>query len=214
MSEEQNKHTETAPKPNLIAEMAGAQVERTVKYKDENNKDATRKITVTNPDIGPSMEIMDLANVGNDEANYGQLFGRIMSDVIAAPVMDYKTLNDDLPDKYKSKTVTKKNKRGDTVQLQLVFPGFQTAIDIVMDANRPSGASNIYGTLTTLDKEVFRKGTDKLVVRESYWNAGGEGYGLGGEAIKEGLEFLTDAISYKGNFQALLEGYRFLQNLL
>lgn len=198
-------------KPNLFADMAAAQQTRIVDYKDEKGKDTTREITVTEPDIGPTAQIMDLLNVGDDTANFEEVFDRLMNDVLVEPRLSYGQMNDDLPEKYQSKVITKKNKRGEEVKLHMKFPGYRKAIGIFMNGQRPSGASNIAGTLEEMDKEVFRK-ADGQVVRESYWNAGGDGYGLGLAAIGEAQTFLSDALSYNGNFEVLIKALTFLQS--
>ncbi|WP_204122023.1 hypothetical protein [Levilactobacillus sp. 244-2] len=211
---EQNSNGATknkAEKPNLITDMAAAQETRFVDYKDENGDKKTREIKVMEPDIGPTAAILDLLNVGDDTADFGEVFDRVMNDVITEPRMSYGQMEKDLPDEYKKKTVNKKNKRGEDIKLHLVFPGFRKAIQIFMMIDRPSGASNITGTLKEIDAEIFRT-ADKQVVKEEYWNAGGYAYGLGMFAIGEAQDFLASALTYNGNLDALVKGLTFLKS--
>lgn len=211
---EQNSNDATknkVEKPNLITDMAAAQETRFVEYKDENGDKKTREIKVMEPDIGPTAAILDLLNVGDDTADFSEVFDRVMNDVITEPRMSYGQMEKDLPDEYKKKTIDKKNKRGEDIKLHLVFPGFRKAIQIFMMINRPSGASNITGTLKEINAEIFRT-ADKQVVKEGYWNAGGYAYGLGMFAIGEAQDFLENALTYNGNLDAMIKGLTFLQS--
>ena len=209
---EQNKNTENkAVKPNLITDMAAAQQTRFVDWKDKDDKKHTRKIGLMEPDIGPTTEILDLLNVGDDTSDYGEVFDRIMNDVITEPRMSYSQMENDLPEEFKHKTITKKNKRGEEIKLNLVLPGMRTAAKLFMMANRPSGANNINALLQEVDKESYRT-ADKQVVKEDYWNAGGYAYGLGMFAIGAAQEFLAEALTYNGNLAVLIKGLTFLQS--
>lgn len=212
MTEQANDTTKNkAVKPNLITDMAAAQETRFVDYEDKDGNKKTRKIKVMEPDIGPTAEILDLLNVGDDVADFDEVFDRVMNDVITEPRMSYSQMEKNLPEEYKTKTITKKNKRGEEVKLHMVFPGFRKAIQIFMMVSRPSGANNTVGTLADVDKEIFRT-ADKQVVKEDYWNAGGYAYGLGMFAIGEAQEFLASALMYNGNLAILTKGLTFLQS--
>ena len=193
----------------------GNEIHKTVEWKDDKDKKHTTKITLQDPGIGVATQIMDLMNVGDDSSDYGQAFEMLMQNVLVSPHLDYGSLNHDLPEKLNKKTIVKQNSDGDEVKINMVFPGYRTALQIFMMTNRPSGALNMHDTLDSLDKEVLR--TDEKtpqIVKMRYWNVGGHGSGLGATALSEAQAYLGSLLARNGLLNILMEAFRFLATTL
>lgn len=196
-----------------IAAFMDNQFERTVEYTDSKGDKKTRKITLQDPGFDIASQAIDALNVGEDTGDAGRLFDLIMHNVLVNPHMDYESLNADVPDDIKKKTITKKNRSGKDVHINMVWPGYRTALQIVFMSTRPSGASNMNGTMTKLNSEVFR--TDKNeVLKMNFWDATGDGSGLGMIAMQEATKFLAEITDRNGDQSVLGKAFQFLMESL
>ena len=195
---------------NMFQAMKDARREESIEYKDADGKDAKKKVTYEDPGIGTAMTILDLMNVGDDSGDYGDLFQQIMDHVLVAPRLSYGELDKKLPEQLHKKFIDVQNKSKKNVQIEMVWPGYRTALQIMMLVQRPSGASNMHDTLATLNREVFRHNGQP--VRMEYWDMGHDGNGLGMKAFVEATRYLKDVLDYEGVLTMLTEGMRFLSN--
>ncbi|VDG31411.1 hypothetical protein [Lactobacillus buchneri CD034] [Lactiplantibacillus mudanjiangensis] len=202
--------TETKQDDNLLKIMKEARHDETIKFKTSDGKDGNRKATYEDPGIGIAMRIMDLMNTGDDEGDFGKMFQDMMSQVLIEPRWTYEDLEKGLPESLHKKQVAAKNKVGKDVKIEMVWPGYRTALQMTMMLERPSGASNMHDTLVVLNREVFRHNGQP--VRMEYWEMGHEGYGLGMKAFSEATEYLRDVLDYNGVLETLTTGLRFLSN--
>lgn len=202
--------TETKQDDNLLKIMKEARHDETIKFKTSDGKDGSRKATYEDPGIGIAMRIMDLMNTGDDEGDFGKMFQDMMSQVLIEPRWTYEDLEKGLPESLHKKQVAAKNKVGKDVKIEMVWPGYRTALQMTMMLERPSGASNMHDTLVVLNREVFRHNGQP--VRMEYWEMGHEGYGLGMKAFSEATEYLRDVLDYNGVLETLTTGLRFLSN--
>lgn len=195
--------------------LMGNEIHKTVEWTDDKDKKHTTKITLQDPGIGVATQIMDLMNVGDDTSDYGKAFELLMQNVLVSPHLNYGALNQDLPEKLTKKTIVKQNGAGDEVKINMVFPGYQTALQIFMMTNRPSGALNMHDTLDSLDKEVLRTDeTTPQIVKMKYWNVGEHGSGLGATALSEAQAYLGALLARNGLLNILMESFRFLATTL
>ena len=179
----------------------------TVKWQ-EDGKRHQKKVTMQDPGIGVAMQMMDLVNIGNEQSDYGTLFDLVMQRCLIDPHFTYEGLNKDLDKDVQKKTVVKQNKQGQNANINMVFPGYRSAIQIVMMFNKSDGASNFLGTLQSLNSEVFRK-NNHTVVDMAYWEPGGPADGLGFVAMTEALKFLADILQKDGVLNILTAGFQF-----
>lgn len=191
--------------------LMGNEFHETVEWTDENQKKHSKVITLQDPGIGIATQIMDLVNVGDDTSDWGTAFELVMTNVLVNPRLNYGALNNQLPEKLNKKTIVKKNNSGDDVKLNLVWPGYRTALQLFMSGERPSGALNMHDTLEALDREVLR--TDEptpQIVKTKYWDPAGHGYGLGGTAMSEATNYLGNILNRNGVLAMLMKSFRFV----
>ncbi|VDG20627.1 hypothetical protein [Lactobacillus buchneri CD034] [Lactiplantibacillus mudanjiangensis] len=202
--------TETKQDDNLLKIMKEARHDETIKFKTSDGKDGSRKATYEDPGIGIAMRIMDLMNTGDDNGDFGDLYQQIMDHVLITPRWSYEKLEKELPEALHKKQVDAKNKADKDVKIEMVWPGYRTALQIMMLVERPSGASNMHDTLVVLNREVFRHNGQP--VRMEHWEMGHDGYGIGMKAFMEATEYLRDTLAYNGVLSTLTEGVRFLSD--
>lgn len=201
--------TEKTPMGNKLDAIMDDQVHHEVEWKDADDNPHTTKTTLEDPGIDVATHAIDLLNTGNDTGDFGDLFGIVMDKVQISPRYTYEGLNKALSAKEQVKTITKKNKKGESVKLTMHFPGYEDALQIMMMSQRPSGGSNVHDTLDALNSKIFRNAKGG-VVKMSYWDRGGAGYGLGMTALQEGLSFLGDILAKDGVLPILTDSFQFL----
>lgn len=199
--------TEKTEEQNLFQTMKEARREETITFKN-GDEEEHKQVVYEDPGIGTAMRIMDLMNTGDDSGDYGDLYQQIMDHVLVSPRVGYASLEKALPEKMHKKSVAAKNKENKSAKIEMVWPGYRTALQIMMLLQRPSGASNMHDTLVTLNREVFRHNGQP--VRMEYWELGHDGYGLGMKAFVEATKYLQENLDYDGVLDMLTSGIRFL----
>lgn len=183
----------------------------TVRYKDNNGKHKSVKVTLTDPGKLYGLHAVDLLNTGNDNSDYLALYNLIMDHVVSNPKLSFENEEKHLPKQLKSKDVKVKNADGKLVTLHFKFPGYETAINMVSVGVKPSGASNLVGMLHSLDDNVIKDEAGRNVTDE-YWNAGHTGNGLTITAINKANEYLASVLDYDGFASIIQKGISFLMS--
>lgn len=208
MTNQNNNHSKA--EDQLDAFMS-SEVTQYAKWTDTDGKKHSEAIKVEDPGIGVATQALDLLNVGDDESNYTDLFGLIMTNVLDDPSYTYDQLDKDFPKEEAKRSITKKNKDGETVHIGLVFPGYRKAIQIVMGTSGASGRSRMYDTLQTLNEEVLRQ-EDGQIANMEYWEPGSHANGLGMVAYNEAMGWLSEILLRDGLMPKLTAAMTFLFN--
>lgn len=189
---------------HLNALLSGDTV-RHVEYDDGK----TRDITVTEPDEFTRMQAIDMADAGDNKMDLASAFELCMEKVITKPRMSYEFLDKELPDNLRDGHFQATNKAGKKITVHMHIGSYRTAVSILTNSQKANGGSNLTGTLEDLANNILCD-SKKSVVGTKFFEKGALGDGLGIIAIRKGLEFLSNALSYKGNLAVLTESFRFL----
>lgn len=198
------------PLVNKIKNTINSQNRKTIHYQDYKGNKKSRTITLNDAGIDALIAMNDFANSRFDTSNDVGLFSMIMNKVIADPSFTYKKEEQSLPESMKSKTVKAKNKSGEKVNINLVWPGYIRAIKITSEARRPSGAADLKAEWADLKQYVLKDDNGKSVTSR-YFNVGGHCSGLGLRAIAESTKYLDAVLDHDGLMTAIVQGISFLQ---
>lgn len=180
----------------------------TVKWRDDDGKRHQKKITLQDPGIGVASRILDDMNTGDNVGDFGEIFELCMEYALVNPHLNYEILNKELPKELQTRDLKKKNKQGEDVVIPMHFPGFRDALQTVMMAQRTNGASNFHDTLQSLNENVFKDAKGNPI-DEDFWEPGGDGDGLGFEAMGDALNYLGECVSKNGVLDILTAVFQF-----
>jgi len=207
------KNEETKAVDPKVLKMMTNNVPRHVTYTDDNGEKHTVDATVQDPGIGIAGQILDDTNIGDNEADYGEIFDLIMNNVLITPKYNYEILNNDLKKSEQTKTIKLKNRDDEEISLVLNFPGYRDALQIMMSSNKTNGGSNFMGTLATLTKSVIRDAQGHSIDMD-FWDKGSKGDGIAISAYQQALEFLGGALNKDGLLYVLVDALQFCQTTL
>lgn len=193
----------------MIKALNSTQETDTVKYTNYNGQDRTKKITLTNPGALYGLKAADQMNRGGDSSDYVGLYEMIMDKVIASPKLSFEQQDKAIPKKIRTKDLPATNGDGKRVTLHMRFPDVRTAVDMLRVMAKPSGASNLVGTIKSLDDYVFKDANGKGVTGK-YWNKGHDGSGLAINAINVAQDYLASVVDFNGFSSVIEKGISFL----
>lgn len=197
------------PLVDRIKNTLNSQHRKVVHYRDEKGNKQSRTITLNDAGIDDQIKIEDFVRESGDTSNYVGLFSMLMNDVIADPKMSYAKEAKKLPKSLKTKTVQAKNNSKQSVNLNFKWPGYEDAVIIATEMQRPDGGSNMMGAWQDL-KDYVIKDDDGKSVSSSYFNVGGHCSGLGIKALYDAINYLNDVLNYDGFLQCLRAALSFL----
>lgn len=207
-----SKRVPKASQSNLAKSLQAfknAQNQETVTYTDINGNEHSKKITLKDPGIRQRSRFNDLTQTSSFTADWAGAYELIMKHVVVKPQLSFESEEAKLPKSLKTKNITAKNKNGSKVTLHFVFPGYKSAVRILNGVYTPTGGLDMSTLLDDLESDVFRTDQGKPV-KDSYFDIGGQAFGLGYRAIFGALHFLGTVVNYDGFNSMVSKGMSFL----
>ena len=156
------------------------------------------------------MQIRSKANIGNNEADNGEMINMMLTNILVAPRLAYEDLDNRLPKKFKDKTVTLDGKHDSKFDVKMVFPGYRAALNYSADIRGVNGSDNYLMILTDMNKQVFRDPATNKPLTMEFWSE----HGGGVRAVRKALEYFGEVLNHDGFTATVGELVTFLAECL